>query len=239
MAYLNPDEAFEDLRSQVVDAVKTHFPIKGRTLSLHLDDVAVDDTLKSNDIRSQHKAKIDGKTWAVPVYATMSLRDNLTGKTLEQKRMRLMELPRPTERYSYIVDGQEYQVDNQWQLKPGVYARRTQSGDLVSEFNVVGRNRFKVVFDPATKQFTVEYKKANLPLYPLIKTLGVSDDALEQSWGKEILTANKNAKKAAGALEQFYKTTTGKPAPSKKDAENMLLHTMGESKLSPATWSSR
>ena len=233
MAYLNPDEAFEDLRSQVTDALKTHFPIKGRTLSLQLDDVDVDDNLKSSDIRSQHKAKLEGKTWAVPVYATMSLRDNVTNKVIEQKRMRLMELPRPTERYSYIVDGQEYQVDNQWQLKPGVYARRTASGDLVSEFNVVGRNRFKVIFDPVTKQFTVEYKKANLPLYPLIKTMSVSDDALEQAWGKEIFAANKSVKRATTALEQFYKTTTGKPASSKKEAEDLLIHTMGESKLTP------
>jgi len=233
MAYLNPDEAFEDLRSHVVDTVKTHFPIRGRTLSLHLDNIDVEDNLRSNDIRSQHQAKIDGKTWAVPVYATMSLRDNDTNKVIDQKRVRLMELPRPTERYSYIVDGQEYQVDNQWQLKPGVYVRRQDNGELNAKFNVVSRSSFDIIFDPASKQFTVKYKKAKLPIYPLLKTIGVSDDDLEKSWGKEIFSANKNAKRTAGTLEQFYKTTTGKPATSRKEVEELLFHTMQESRLLP------
>ena len=233
VAYLNPTEAFQDFQTQVLEGVRQHFPIKGRVLSLHLNDLEVDDALHSDDLRAQHQAKLNGKTWAVPVYATMSLRDNETGKEVDKKRIRLLELPKPTSRYSYIVDGQEYQVDNQWQLKPGVYARRQQNGELQAKFNVTGRSSFDIILDPASKQFTVKYKKANLPLYPLMKTLGVSDDDLERSWGKEIFNANKGARRVAGAVEQFYKTTTGQVAPSKQVAEDFLAKTFQESKLTP------
>ena len=233
MAYLNPSEAFQDFRTQVLDSIGNHFPIRGRAVSLHLDGVEMDDTFDPDDIRGQHQAKLNGKTWASPVYATMSLRDNVTGHQIDKKRIRLLELPKPTSRHSYIVDGQEYQVDNQWQLKPGVYTRRRDNGELEANFNVVGRRSFDVVFHPASKQFIVDYKKAKLPLYPILHAMGVSDSDLERSWGKEIFSANKDARRVAGAVEQFYKTTTGQTPASRQVADEFLAKTFSESRLTP------
>jgi len=233
MAYLNPQDAFDHLRDKTVEGLKSSFPFKGRTTTLHLDEVLIDDKLHPDDIKSQHEAKINGKSWTVPIHGMLSLKDNETGKTLDKKKVRLADLPKMTRRYSYILDGQEYQVDNQWQLKPGVYTRRRANGELESRFNVVGRSAFDVVFDPEKKVFVADYKKAKIPLYPLMKTLGVSDEALEKSWGKEIFEANKKGKRVDGAVEQFYKTTTKLPAPSKEAAEDHLIKVMGESKINP------
>lgn len=231
MAYLNPEEAWQDFRDQALEAARAHFPIKGRTTTLALDGLSIDDTLHNDDIKSQHQAKMNGHTWAVPVYAQLSLKDNDTGKTLDTKKVRLFELPKPTSRFSYIVDGQEYQIDNQWQLKPGIYAQRRQNGQLRSMFNVTGRPAFNIEFDPADKKFVLKYKKASIPLYPIMKALGVSDDELERTWDKEILDANRQVRR--GAVEQFYKTSTGQAAPSKEAAEEFLYKAMQESKLTP------
>lgn len=233
MAYLNPQEAFEHLRDKTVEGLKSSFPFKGRATTLHLEDVAVDDQLHPDDIRSQHDAKINGKSWSVPVRGTLVLKNNETGEVLDKKKVRLADLPKMTRRYSYIIDGQEYQVDNQWQLKPGVYTRRRANGELESRFNVVGRSAFDVVFDPNSKTFIADYKKAKIPLYPMLKTLGVDDDTLEKSWGKDILEANKKGKRLAGAVEQFYKTTTKQPAPSREAAEDHLIKVMAESRINP------
>lgn len=233
MAHLDPNEAFEHLRDRVVDGIKTHFPIQGKMQSLHLDKLEVKNDLHPDDIRGQHNAKVKGESWSEPVYAHLSLKNNETGKVIDQRRIRVAEVPRLTKRYSYIVDGQEYQIDNQWQLQPGVYTRRRQNGDLESRFNVTSGRAFDLLFDPASKQFFMEYGKASLPLYPIMKTMGVDDDALEKSWGKEILQANKSARGAAGAVERFYKSDKKTGAPSKEVAEEHLVRALTNSELRP------
>ncbi len=233
MAHLDPHEAFEHFRDRVIDGIKTHFPIQGKVQSLHLENIEVKDNLHPDDIRSQHAAKIGGDTWSVPVFAHLTLKDNETGRAISSRKIRIAEVPKVTNRYSFIVDGQEYQVDNQWQLKPGVYTRRRQNGDLESRFNVAGRGAFDVLFDPASKQFVMEYNKSKLPLYPIMKTMGVDDDSLEKSWGREIFLANKNARGVGGTLERFYKSDRRSAAPSREAAEQHLHSTLTNAQLRP------
>lgn len=233
MTYLDPQESFDQFRDRVVTAFREQFPIKGKLQTVELEHIEVEDRLHPFDIRSQQKAKVQGETWAAPVYATVSLKENSTGKVIDKRRVRIAEIPKMTNRYSYIVDGQEYQVDSQWQLKPGVYARRKQNGELESQFNIAGHGRFDLVFDPAKKHFLMEYNKSRIPLYPIMKVMGVSDDELEKSWGKDIFQANKNAKMVSTALERFYKTDTKQVAPSKDVAAQHVYNILTKAKLRP------
>jgi DNA-directed RNA polymerase subunit beta' len=230
---LDPDETFERLRERVFGAIRTQFPIDGRTRRLELDGLELDGKLRPGDLRSQKRAKLAGETWAEPVYATLTLRDTESGQVLDRRRVRALELPRPTARQSFIVDGQEYQVDGQWQLRPGAYVRRRQSGEIETRFQTAGRPSFDLTFDPATKEFRMDYEKAKIPLYPILSALGVSDGDLESAWGKEILRANQNLKKARSAVEQFYRSSK-KAAPA--DAAQALGHlqeTLSASRLRP------
>lgn len=233
MAHLDPKDSFDHFKERVVDAVQTQFPIKGSAQSLHLHRVEVDDKLDPGDIRAQHQAKVSGGSWTVPVYAHVQLKDNASDKVISSARIKIADLPKTTMRFSHILDGQEYQVDNQWQLRPGVYARRRQNGELESRFNVSGKAAFDVVFDPNDKQFILEYGKSKLPLYPFMKAAGVSDTQLESTWGKEILAANKGARGASGALQRFYKSTAYKEAPSQDAAEQHVRDMFAASKLRP------
>jgi DNA-directed RNA polymerase subunit beta len=233
VAHLDPKEAYDYYRDRVLEGIEKQFPVQGRNQSLFLDKLEVKDTLHPDDVRSQHEAKMGGTSWSVPVVAHMRLVDSQTGKTLDNRQMRIAEIPKMTRRYSYIIDGQEYQVDNQWQLKPGVYVRRKQNGELESHFNATGRGAFDLVFEPSTKRFLLEYGKSRRPLYPFLKAMGVDDDALEKSWGKEIFGANKGARGVAGAVENFYKSDKRQPPADHEAAEEHVRKVFSESRLRP------
>ena len=242
MAYLDPKEASENLQQRVLDGIKSQFPdgvIKGKLQSLHLDNLVVKDELDSGDIREQYRHRLEGKTWAVPVYADLTLRDNATGKVVDSRKMRIADIPKMTNRYSYVVasrtGAKEYQVSNQWQLKPGVYTQRRVNGELETRFNIKNRKSFDVVFDPASKVFHMEYGKSasKIPLYQLVKTLGADDATLEKAWGKEVYEANKNAAKRDSALTTFYKSTKKAVPPDKETATQHFYDTMTASVLRP------
>lgn len=233
MAYLNPQDAYEDFRDRVFEGIQSHFPIKGKMQTLELEKLEVNDKLHPDDLRAQHDAKSTGSTYAVPVYGHLVLKNTQTGEVVSRKKMRLADIPKQTQRYSYILDGQEFQVDNQWQLKPGAYVRRRKTGDLETRFNVKGGNPFDVVFDEKSKQFYMDIRKSKVPMYPVMKALGVDDHQLESSWGKDVLEANKKAHGAAGALDRLHKSITGRRPESQEQSKALLEDLMHKSELRP------
>jgi len=233
MARLSPEEGFELLKERVTKTVDGLFPIVGKKHTLELKNVNVVDDLHIDDIRSQKDAKVNGRTWAVPVEATVALKDNVTGKVVDQQKLKLMSLPKYTRRYSHIVDGQEYQIDNQWRLKSGVYARVKDNGELQSQFNLAKGRGFNLGFDPQSRQFTMEYGTSNIPLRPLLRELGVGQDEIESRWGKDIAGANPHT--SDQALLKFYKAATGKKADSVDQARLHLHETLAGTALLPAT----
>ena len=190
MARLNPEESFEVLKTRVADSIGSFFPHDGGKHVLELEDISVKDEKEGSAFRDQKKAKMGNRTWGVPVHATMVMKDKKTGKVLNRDTVKVATIPKITDRYSYIVEGTEYQVENLWRLKPGVYTRTKANGELESHFNVKGRG-FHVNFDPKSRAFKVRHGGAQPPLYPVMKAIGVSDDKLEKTWGKEIFAANK------------------------------------------------
>ncbi|WP_394831783.1 hypothetical protein LVJ94_35230 [Pendulispora rubella] len=131
------------------------------------------------------------------------------------------------------MNGQEYQVDSQWQLRPGVYTRRRNNGELETTFNVLGKRSFDVILDPETKVFQLEYGKTHVPIYPILRTLGADDAELERAWGKDVAHANKNARLSATALERMYKADRRVAPPSREAAAEHVFRTMAASRLRP------
>jgi len=233
VARIVPAEGFDLLKDRVQNAVSGLFPIVGKKNTLELHDVAVRDNLDSGDFRSQKEAKLEGKSWAVPVEATVSLKDNATGKVIDRQKIKLMSLPKITNRYSSIVDGQEYQVDNQWRLKPGVYNMIKADGALESHFNAPGGG-FKIHFDPATREFSMGYGNSNIPLKPLLHAMGMPEEEVEKRWGKDIAAANHAD--MPKALAKFYKSDTGLKPASIMTSEDMRAHfwqVMDNTKMNP------
>jgi DNA-directed RNA polymerase subunit beta' len=236
MAELDPNASFETFKDRVLEGISKQFPIEGRDRSLVLEGLEVRDNLHPDDIRAQHEAKVTGNTWAVPVYAKLALKGK-DGNVIDSRTVRVAELPKMTKRYSYIVGGQEYQMDHQWQLKPGAYTRRRQSGELETRFQV-GNNKpsFDITFDTESKEFRMQYggrSKSKIPLYPLMQAMGVDDAQLERMWGKQILESNKNIRNSQNAVAAFYKATRRTAPESPTDAHRNLVDTLKASTLTP------
>jgi DNA-directed RNA polymerase subunit beta' len=232
MARLDPEEGFKILKDRVAESVKEVFPIEGAKHTLRIKDVRINDNKDIEDLRSQKKARMDGTTWSVPVEADMELVDTKTGEVVDTRTQRIMSLPRVTSRYSYIVDGHEYQLDNQWRLKPGPYSRVNQRGEFETMFNLKGRSKFDVNFDPKTAQFVLKKDNSQIPLYPILREMGVSDEQLEKGWGKDVLDKNR-VKDSEKALAQFYRAgNKAKPA-DVKEARAYLEDFMAGAKMDP------
>ena len=155
----NPiEQQWQAIQDQVHSALKESFPIEGRRHKLVLHKLVVDEKLADQaDLRSQEDAKVHGKTWGANVYGDISLVDIETGQEVDRSKIKLLTLPKPTKRYSFIVDGNEWQVDNLWRLRSGVYAHIRQNGMLEAEFNLAtlfARSpRLYVPFEPEKKKF--------------------------------------------------------------------------------------
>jgi len=219
---LTPEGSFDVLKNNIVSSISAYFPYEGKSRRLQLDKVWVDDKLNPEDIQSQAQAKDLDRTWGVPVKANVSLIDKATGKVVDSKTMTLARLPKLTNRFGFIVDGNEYQVDHLFRLKSGVYARIQDNGDLESEFNLVrgpAGNRFSIKLEREKKRFFLKKGQAHIPLYPILKSMGVSDDQMEKDWGKEIFLANKpkNEEKTLKTLQTFFKKTSFENVPEPTD----------------------
>ncbi len=192
----NPiEQQWETIRQKVDSALQANFPIEGRANKLVLNGVHFDERKSDiNDLQSQEVAKNSGRTWGVPVYGDLSLVDKNTGKVVDRQKVRLMTVPKMTPRYSYIVNGSEKQIDNLWRLRSGIYAHQKQDGTYRAELNLktpfAGDPRLNIPFDPEKKQFKLIHKTSKIPLYSILKTLGVDDAEMKKEWGEEIYKAN-------------------------------------------------
>jgi len=195
-----PTDQWKVIQSRVHDAIEQYFPYEGRGKRLVLHNLAFDEKEAAhNDIRSQEQAKDLKKTWGVPIYAEVGLVDKVTGKEIDRSRIKLLTLPKPTNRYSYIVEGSEWQVDNMWRLRSGVYANEHANGKLSTEFNLAKpfaqENRLYVPFDPKTRQFKLKYGGSlHTSLYSVLKMMGVDDAEMKKTWGEDIYKANATPK---------------------------------------------
>ena len=209
MATGTPAETWKSLQDRVQDAVKSYFPFEGRQRKLVLNDLQFDENeARRDDIRSQEQAKEHKRTWGVPVFADVSLVDKVTGKQVDRAKVKLLTLPKPTNRYSYIVDGSEWQVDNLWRLRSGVYSHVKQNGEFETEFNLAkpmaGKPRIKLPFDPESRKFKFGWGDTyNPPLYPILKLLGVQDEEMKKAWGEDIYKANVT-KDPQRVVDDFY-----------------------------------
>ena len=235
MAHLNHTESYRELQERTLAGISEHFPVQGKLKSLILEGLEVrDQDEASDDIESQKTAKMEGGSWVAPVFAKLKLIDNVTGKVVDAKTMRVAEIPKPTRRHSYILDGQEYQVSNQWQLKPGAYVRRSKTGELVTQFNIAGKPQFKVTFEPETKKFLMARRTSEaIPMYPIMQAMGVDDSTLEKMWGKEIFEANKSIRGADSALAKFYKADKKSAPADAETARAYVVEALTKSELRP------
>lgn len=176
----------------VVRELQQKFPVSNDRYTLKLDNVKYR-APKEFDFAEQKKAIMRGRTLGWNLTGAWSLIDNATGKVVDKSKQQLiMQVPYLTDRGTVIFNGNEYAINNQMRLRPGIYSRVKDNGQIEAHFNVKGGTgpSFRVFMEPDTSVFRVNVGQANLKLYPILRAIGMEDRDLVQAWGRDILHAN-------------------------------------------------
>lgn len=176
------------LFDNVLNAARQMEPTKNPRYSLHFEDVdwAGPDRYS---IAEQKKALLSNRTLYRRLHGTAVLRD-AEGNEVTRRKMPLARVPYLTDRGTFIVNGTEYSVSHQFRLRPGVYTRRKSNSELEAHVNPAKGHSHRVFLDPATGVFRIQMGQAKIPLLPLLKAMGVSEQQMRDTWGNELTAVN-------------------------------------------------
>jgi DNA-directed RNA polymerase subunit beta' len=212
MAELNIAKQTKELTDVTMGSIKGLFPVAGKAETLHLTKIWADDNLDPTDYQSQFKAKVGERTWGIPIYGSFELRDKAGKISQKSAKVRLVTLPKPTPRYSFIIKGSEHQIANQLRLRPAGYTVRSLTGGVKSQINLSKgySGQIEIHASPETGVFRLKVGQARQRLYPILNALGVSDRELSKRWGQEVLDTNKNMRRVDydTAVRSFAKSVT-------------------------------
>jgi DNA-directed RNA polymerase beta subunit len=199
------------IRSNIFDnaikAVQTSYPIENERFKLAVTNPHYES--KAFTLADEKKAILSRNNLDWKLKGTWQLIDKQSGKVVDQKDTVIARVPYMTERGTFINNGNEYTVAGaQQRLRPGVYARRKENGELESHFNIIpgtGRS-FHLYMEPATGVFKVNVGQANVPALPLLKALGASDQQIAKTLGPQLYAANvlKASKGGQQAVEKLF-----------------------------------
>lgn len=183
-------------------------------------------------LAEQKHAILDGRTLGRRLRGTWQLLDNATGGVLDQKKTTIANIPYMTHRGTFIHNGNEITLSNQLRLRPGIFTRIKENGEIEAHINVMpGKGRsHRYNLDPARGVFYANIDQAHIPLLPLLRAAGADDKMLRDAWGSELFATNmKNDNPAM--LRKYYERLLRKAdleldEPGKKEALLKTVHNM-------------
>ena len=183
-------------------ATKILKSVEDEDIKLKVNKVWVDNKRDNKNVNEQREVQMKGQVWGNDLRADVELLDKKSGKVIDRvSSIKVANVPKITDRGTFLVKGNEYQFTRQSRLKPGVYTKRQTNGEISSFFNVDKtvdfdrgfNNNFKINFNPEKRTFTMGYGSKNVPLYNALKAVGVSDKEMRSAWGDSVYEANQKA----------------------------------------------
>jgi len=214
----HPEELRQEILERVQNAYKSKFPMENDRVRIDLSDLRYDNN-RAFGFSDEKKALLTGNSLSVPLRGKVSLFDKELGRVIEEKDEILARVPWMTHRGTFLDSGSEYSlVAGQQRLKPGVYARRKESGELEAHINTVSGtgSGMRIFMEPETGVYRVMIGKSRIKLYPVLKGLGMDDQEIAKYWGPDILDINQknDDNKAFG---KFYEKLMGRRANKELD----------------------
>jgi DNA-directed RNA polymerase beta subunit len=179
-------------------------PLQNDLYTLQLQDVDYSGP-ESFTRADQKKAVLSRGTLARRLQGTWTLVDNKTGESVGQKRATIAHVPYLTDSGTFVNGGVEYTLAHQMRLKAGVFTREKDNGEIEAHVNTLpGKGRSHRYFlDPKTGVFKISIGQAQIPLMPMLKSMGVSEQDIRKAWGNEITAVNME-KGDAGTMDKLY-----------------------------------
>lgn len=194
----------------MMEGITKQFPIETGKYSLTVVDPHVDK--KEFTTADEKDAILQSRSLTYPIRGTLLLHDRATGKLVDRvQNFALADTFHVTNKHTLLYKGNNYSVANLMQLRPGVYTRKTNNGELETNINTGKGATFSLGLDSKTMQIffsKINGNGLNIPIAPLLtKGFGLSDSDIQQFVPAEIWQANKKltAGKEDVALSQLYR----------------------------------
>ena len=177
-----PSSIRQAIHEKVLEAVRKKFPIAGKNFTARLVNATVKFSELSHGKQSEllltrHNAT-DG------VYADIEVVENSSGRTVGRlANKRICNIPYYTNRYTLMLDGNEYAVVSQMRTKSGVYTRKRGNDEIESSFNLA-------IMDPDTGIFKIDILNATLLAVAVLKILGAGSQDILNALGRELTEKN-------------------------------------------------
>lgn len=208
------------------------------------------------DLRQQKEAVLRGQTLGRKLKGDLELVEALPEgapegtpeKLLDRRRLTLARVPYLTERGTFILGGTEYTLAHQMRLRPGVFTRIKDDGEVEAHVNVLpGQGRsHRLLLEPQTGVFHMQLGTTKVPLFSVLKALGVNDRTLSSRLGNSLYAANAKADDSA-SLDKLAGALLRQPAQEalaqaqdsdgrtkvKEDRRRQALESLLSSKLDP------
>lgn len=204
--FFDPNQTRKWIYENVLEGFKNlNNKLNVKDFQLRIKDIKIPEVNKYYTVEEQKKALLDKKDLTIPIKGVVQLVNKTHGKVVDEKRTTLAHLPWLTDRNTFILNGTEYLVANQQRLKPGIYTRLKESGEIEGHINVQQGSGWsgKIIFHADRALFVYELGTTQIKLYGLLRDLGVPDAKIKEAWGEEIYLKNK-AMYDGKEIDKFY-----------------------------------
>jgi DNA-directed RNA polymerase subunit beta len=239
--FSSPAEITKRVDEALVNGLAKQFPIESRNYRVEISNVRPEHTEVTN--ADEKEAILRSKSLTYPIKADVKLIDKNTGLVVdESKGYNLMDSFHLTGKHTLVYKGSNYSVSNQLQLRPGVYTRSKETGELESHFNTGTGRSFSITLEPQSGLFYVNIGSSSIPIAPLLTTVfGIGPKEVgayipPQVWEDNLkATAGKEAKIVGDFYKRLVSTAKQKPGASLEEMASQLKISLESSSLSEHT----
>lgn len=195
--------------NSVLQAAANYAPAKNQRYSLRL--VKPEYEGPATFSRAEEKrAVLEGRSLGRRLRGTWELITNdEQPQVLDSRRVTLASVPHMTDRGTFILNGSEYTLAHQMRLRPGIFTRVKESGEIESHINVAKGHGHRYFLEPESGVFRAQFGQARLPLMPILKALGATDKQIRDAWGNELFVANSKSTDQQTIKKLYAKISRG------------------------------
>lgn len=239
--FSSPVQLNQKVDASLIKGLQQQFPVEGRRFRLEATNFRPE--RKEYTHEDEKKAILESRSLTYPIKADLKLIDKETGQVVdEQPGFSLMDSFHITGKHTLLYKGNNYTAANQLQLRPGVYTRFKDTGELESHFNTGTGRSFQITLDPQPQLFYLEVGSSKIPVAPLLaQVFEVSPKEVAQyisstTWEKNLAAVvGKENRYIASMYQRMVSTAKQIPGASPEMMKMQLRESLESSKLNPQT----
>jgi DNA-directed RNA polymerase subunit beta len=201
---MGSEDRQKELRAKSIEGLADLFPIKGTHHDVEITNLRVVE--KPVDYKIHKETLYKRGTLYEPIKGDVVIKDK-QGNIVDKKNGHtLMHLPRTSWNNAFLINGNEYSFKHQLRTMPGVYTRQRENEELEASFNLAKGSNFRVSMDPAKGLLNMQYGTTSIPMYPVLRGLGMEHGDIANYLGKELADRNASeyGSKSQAAISKLY-----------------------------------